>query len=227
MLGQALLYDLHASPACALARACLQIAGVSYRRVPLGEQRGRQRGDPVPVLVTDAGAVAGGPAIVALLEGRRLGPALRPDDARARVYCGLLEQWAQDSLGPAIGALVWSDERACERLADGISRELAPRGPRFWLRGRVRRTARAWYRVTRPDAPLAGVQARLDLLGALLGDQAHLLGGHLTLADVSAYVQVVRLRVLEPEPAIAWSPIVTRWLARLDAIPAVATAVSP
>jgi glutathione S-transferase len=95
------------------------------------------------------------------------------------------------------------------------------------MRRRVRRTARAWYRVALPDAPLAGVQARLDLLGALLGEQDHLLGGHLTLADVSAYVQVVRLRVLDDAPAIAWSPVVTRWLARLDAIPAVATAVSP
>jgi glutathione S-transferase len=151
---------------------------VSYRRVPLGRQAGRQRGDAAPVLVTDAGAVAGVPAIVALLEGRRLGPALRPDDARARVYCGLLEQWAQDSLGPAIGSLVWSDEGARARLVDGISRELAPRGPRLWTRRRVWRAARERYRVMPQDAPVVGVQARLDLLGALLADQAHLLGGH-------------------------------------------------
>jgi glutathione S-transferase len=227
MLGQALLYDLHASPSCATARVCLQRAGVSYRRVPLGKQDGRQRGDPSPVLVTEAGAVAGVPAIISLLEGRRASPALRPDDARARVYCGLLEHWAQDSLGPAVGALVWGDARAGARLADGITRELAPRGPRLWMRRRVLRAARERYRVRELPAPAARVQARLELLAALLGDQAYLLGGGLTLADVSAYVHVVRLRLLGDDMPTGWSPVAARWVARLDANPAVATAVSP
>jgi glutathione S-transferase len=226
MLGQALLYDLHASPTCATVRVCLQLAGVSYRRVPLGKQDGRRRGDPAPVLETEAGAVAGAAAIVALLEGRRPNPPLRPDDARARVYCGLLEQWAQDSLGPAIGALVWSDPRAGGRLAAGVVGELAPRGPRPWARRRVLRAARERYCVRDRSAPPAEVQARLELLAALLGEQSYLLGGQLTLADVTVYAHVVRLRLLGEATQIASPPVVTRWLARLDAIPAVATAVS-
>jgi glutathione S-transferase len=226
MLGQALLYDLYASPACATARVCLQLAGVPYRRVPLGKLDGRRRGDPKPVLVTEAGTVAGAPAIVVLLEGRRPRSPLRPDDARARVYCGLLEQWAQDSLGPAIGALVWSDERAGDRLADEVAGELAPRGPRSWARRRVLRAARNRYRVRECAGTPDGVQARLELLAALLADQSYLLGGQLTLADVTAYAHVARLRLLGEATPIASPPVVTRWLARLDAIPAGATAVS-
>ena len=68
MTVEALLYDLQDSPACAKARICLQLKGLSYRRVPpaLADVL---RGDPrVPRLCLGDGVVVDDAAIAPYLD---------------------------------------------------------------------------------------------------------------------------------------------------------------
>src|SRR6185503_8362019 len=103
MLDEIRLYDLTDSPFCLKARICLQLKGVSYRRVTLtvGRIRELRRLNPlgkVPVLVEHGEVIADSSRIARHLEAHHPAPALVPVAAEARAYAQLLEEWADEAL---------------------------------------------------------------------------------------------------------------------------------
>src|SRR5690348_13485983 len=153
MVDEVLLYDLNDSPFCLKARICLQLKGVSFRRVTLtvGRMRELRRLNPlgkVPVLVDGGTAVADSSRIARHLEGRHPAPVLIPVTAEARAYAALLEEWADEALYPIVGAFKWlNPENRSAALANTVD-EMAP-PPLRPLVGRllvrnVRRRYAAW-----------------------------------------------------------------------------------
>ena len=181
------------------------------------------------MLVDGGTALAGAGAIARHLGLRHPRPALWPAEADARAYCALLESWAETALGRAVGALVWQDRAEGRALARELARELAT-GPLWPFAARwVWRRARHHYYADRGNARAAESRARehLQLLAALLDQRPFLLGDHLTVADVSAWVHVARLERTAARSLLEESSVVAAWAGRVHAVPAIAAVLPP
>jgi glutathione S-transferase len=225
MTVEALLYDLQGSPACAKARICLQLKGLSYRRVPpaLADVL---RGDPrVPRLCLGDGVVVDDAAIAPYLDEMCPAPSLVPDDPAARAYCALLEGWADASLGGAVRTFLWGPAAARERTARRQAREIVPAA---LVRPMAALLARR-SRVPACDAEEAQARVRehLYVLDAMLGDRPFLLGRTMTRADVAAFAQIACALRASDALSLAGAPAVAAWLERLGAVPAIETALVP
>lgn len=226
--AEALLADLEEAPACAKARACLQLKGVPFRRTPatLGLMRRLRRHAPhaaPPVLHLPAETLIGAPAIVDWLERVVPVPGLLPAADAARAYCRLVEQWADRVLGSAVGAVLWRDAAAAAARARSLAAELAP-GPLVplvarWVRRGRGRPGRA------PSEVAARLAVALEVLDGSLAGRPYLLGDALTVADVAVYVQLARLDLLGAGGTPPLGAATTAWRARLDAIEALRTAI--
>jgi glutathione S-transferase len=235
MRDEILLYDVADSPFCLKARICLQLKGIAYRRVALtvGRLRELRRLNPlgkVPVLVADGQVVADSSAIARHLEAACPEPALLPADAAARAYCSLVEDWADESLYHVVGAFKWLDPANRATALARTGREvgggpLAPLVARLAAR-RIAGRYRAW-RYTAAALPHFEERMRESLgwLATLVAGRDFLLGRTLTLADVAVYAQLAWMRTYAEARLLDDVPAVTAWLARLDAIPAVADAL--
>jgi glutathione S-transferase len=181
----------------------------------------------LPVLVRGTEVVAGARDIVHHLEERYPDPVLVPDDAAARTYVLLLEDWADDTLGVLVGALRWLDpdnRRAHVDAGGGWVRTLLARvaARRAWRRW----SAAGWT----PEAlPLVRVRVGecVRRVEALLDAKPYLLGRVPTLADVALFVQLVTLARCREGRRLADAPAVDAWMRRLGAAPPIAAALSP
>jgi glutathione S-transferase len=235
MRDEPLLYDLTDSPFCAKARICLQVKGVPYRRVTLtlGKLRELKHLNPlgkVPVLMDRGHAIVDSSTIARHLDAEYPEPPLLPSDPAARAYASILEDWADESLYFIVGAFKWLNpanratalERTMSELGGGALRPLMGRLV-------VRRIVRT-YRVRGygPDS-LPHFEERmrecLGWLAALVTGRTFLLGRTLTVADIAVYAQLAWMRGYVEARLLVEQPAVGEWLARLDAIPAVADAL--
>jgi glutathione S-transferase len=231
MRDEPLLYDLSDSPFCAKARICLQMKGVSYRRVTLTRKtlRDLKQLNPlgkVPVLIDRGRPIVDSSAIARHLDEAYPEPPLLPADPAAAAYCRVLEDWADESLYFAIGAFKWLNPanrpralaRTTSELESGV---LAPLVSRLLVRQVVGRY-RAW-RYTSESLPHFEERIRESLgwIADLVSGRDFLLGRSLTLADVAVYVQLAWMRGYAEARLLDEQPAVLAWLDRLDAVPAV------
>lgn len=235
MPDETLLYDLTDSPFCAKVRICLQLKGIPYRRVTLtlGRLRELRRLNPlgkVPVLVQGGRVVADSSAIVRHLETLRPDPPLCPPDPAARAYCDLIEDWADESLYHVVGAFKWLNPANRAAALRNTMQELGG-GPLAPLVGRAvaLRITRRYRLQGYGPASLGHFEERmrecLAVLAGLLGERALLLGRSITTADVAVFAQLAWLRGYAEARLLDEVPAVSEWLARLDAVPAVSTAL--
>ena len=205
MAGEALLYDLQHSPACAKVRICLQVKGVPYRRIA-PSVRELLRDVPVPRLVLD-----GRPAIRADLIVRQLDvlwptPALVPVEADLRAYSDLLEGWADAALGAAVRRLAWGPEPARARMARAMAREVT-KGPLARMVAAVLARRAAALACTAAEARDA-LKDHVRVLEMMLGDRPFLLGRAPTRADFAAVAQLACVRrVAEDLSFESWSAV--------------------
>jgi glutathione S-transferase len=231
MRDEPLLYDLTDSPFCAKARMCLQLKGVSYRRVTLTAAKLRELRQlnplgKVPVLVDRGRPIADSSAIARHLDAEHPEPPLFPADPSARAYASLVEDWADESLYLIVGAFKWLDPGNRATALDRTASELGgglPRPVVGWLASR--RIARSYRALGYGAGSVAHFEERMrDALGwlaELVSGRAFLLGRSLTIADVAVYAQLAWMRNYAQGKLVAEQPAVVEWMARLDEIPAV------
>jgi glutathione S-transferase len=236
VLDEILLYDLTDSPFCLKARLCLQLKGVSFRRVSvtLGRLRELKRLSPswkVPVLVDAGEAIADAGRIARHLEARWPKPVLVPVGAEARAYAALLEDWADESLSFIVGGFKWlNPENRAAALANS-SAELAgapwrPLVGRFMVRSARRRYAAWGYTSAGLGSLEEQMRVHLATLATLLEDKPYLLGRVVTLADVAVFAQLAWMERYAERRLLADVPAVADWVARFAALPAVAAALA-
>ena len=236
MLAETLLYDHSDSPFCLKARICLNVKGVPYRRVTvtIGRRRELKRLNPlgkVPVLVHGSDVIVDSSGIARHLERTVADPALLPDDAAARAYAHLLEEWADEALYFVIGAFKWLNpaNRAAAlantvtEITGGALRPLVGWG----LLRNVRRRYAAWgYGVESLPALQDRMRENLDVLVTLLGEKPYLLGRNPTLADVAVFAQLAWMKRYEERQLLADRPEIEWWMERVAAVPPIAAALS-
>jgi len=235
MSEELLLYDLTDSPFCAKARICLQLKGVSYRRVTLTIRRLREvrRLNPlgqVPVLLCGSDVVSDSSTIVRFLEARHPEPALLPRDPAAAAYCSLVEEWADEGLSIPIAGFRWLNPENRSTAVATTARELGggafPGAFAAILAGRVRRRLRAQgYTCAALPRLEDRMRENLATLEQLLVDRDYLLGRRRTVADVSAFAQLALLRGCAEARLLAAAPRVVAWMDRMESVPAIATAL--
>lgn len=231
MRDEPLLYDLTDSPFCAKVRMCLQLKGVSYRRVTLaagklGTLKDMNPLGKVPVLVDRGRAIADSSAIARHLEVEHPEPALLPGDPAARAYASLIEDWADESLYVVVAAFKWLDpanravalERTTSELGGGLLQPVAARLA-------VHRMTRTYRAQGYGPGSLPHFEERmrtsLGWLAELVAGRVFLLGRALTIADVAVYAQLAWMRGYAQATLLAEQPAVGEWMARLDDVPAV------
>jgi glutathione S-transferase len=235
MADETLLYDLTDSPFCTKARICLQLKNVPFRRVTLTlgrmrELRGLSTLGKVPVLVQDGKVIADSTAIVRHLDALQPDPPLRPTDPAARAYCDLVEDWADESLYHVVGAFKWLNPANRTAAIHNTMTEVGG-GPLAPVLGRLlaMRIARRYRAQGYGPESLALFEERmrdaLVTIEQLLGDRALLLGRTITAADVAVFVQLAWMRNYDEARLLDDVPNVQRWLARLDDVPAIASAL--
>lgn len=231
MRDEPLLYDVTDSPFCAKARICLQLKGVSYRRVTLTTKTRRDllQLNPlgkVPVLIDHGRPVVDSSAIARHLENEHPEPPLLPADPAAAAYCRVLEDWADESLYFAVGAFKWLNPanrtKAVSRTVSEIGAgALTPIVSRLIVRQLVGRY-RAWRYGPESLPHFEGrVRDALGWIAELVSGRDFLLGRALTLADIAVYVQLAWMRGYVEARLLDEQPAVVAWMARLDAVPAV------
>lgn len=224
MARDAVLVDLQHSPACAKVRICLHVKGMAYRRVA-PSVRDLVRGAPVPRLVGAAGTIARADAIVRRLDVERPEPPLVPAGGEARAYSDLLEGWADGALARAVRCLAWGPPEARARSAREIAREVAA-GPLAALVAALLARRAAWLACSAAEAR-ATLDEHVRVLETMLAGRDFLLGRAPTRADFAAVAQLACARHVADDVGFARWPVVSAWLDRLDAVPAIATALRP
>jgi glutathione S-transferase len=230
-----LLYDLSDSPFCMKARVCLNLKQASYDRLTLTVSRLRElrrlnQQGRVPVLVLNGKVVPDSSEIARVLEDKFPAPPLLPKDKSARAYCHLLEEWADEALAPIIGAFKWLNPRnraaAYASVAEMASTPLPARLVALLARRRIQRRYRA---LGYSGQSLSHLEQRmatnLGCLDQLLGDKPFLLGKYVTLADISVFVQLAWMRKYEEGRLLEGTANVQDWMARLDEVDAIRTAI--
>ena len=180
----------------------------------------------IPVLVQGTEVVAGARGIAHHLEERHPDPGLIPDEAAARAYVLLLEDWADEALGVLVGALRWLDPDN-RRAAQGQGGWLRPLVGRILVRRAWRRFAAASWTPESLELVRQRVRDSLALIAELLAGKPFLLGRHPTLADVAVFAQLATLSRCREGAFLADAPAVDAWLRRLGAVPPIAAALSP
>jgi len=235
VLDELLLYDLTDSPFCMKARICLHLKAVPFRCVTLtlGRRRELRRLNPlgkVPVLLHGGEAVADSSAIARHLERHWPEPPLLPADPAARAYCTLVEEWADEALSFLVGAFKWlNPENRAAALANTVT-EMADGPVRPLLGWAIARTIRGRYRRWGYGPASLGhlgerMRENLGALDALLAGRSYLVGRAPTLADVAVFAQLRWMARYAEARFLAAVPEVSRWLAQVAELPAVAAAL--
>lgn len=235
MLDEILLYENSDSPFCLKTRICLNLKGVPFRRVPitLGRARDLRRLNPlrkVPVLVLGTEVLTDSSRIARHLDASYPEPALLPTDAAARAYALLLEEWADEALYFIVGAFKWLNPANRAAALDNTVTEMTGRALRplvgWGLARSVRRRYAAWgYTAAALGEFEERMRDNLDVLATLLADKPYLLGRRPTLADVAVFAQLNWMRRYIERRLLAGRPELQDWLARVEAVPAIAAAL--
>ena len=221
------LHQFEISPFCDKVRRILHVKGQPYEvvEVPLVQSMRRiPQVNPIgklPCLEHDGRRVADSTDIARYLEETFPSPPLLPADPRERALCHVLEDWADESLYFYEMALRFTVPANARRFVPVLLAHDPP-----WFRrvaaGLVptlmRRTTRAQGVGRKPrEMQLADVERHLEALNGMLGDGAWLVGGGLTLADVSVFAQLACIAATEEgADALARWPRVAAWLERVD-----------
>jgi glutathione S-transferase len=235
-VDEPLLYEPTDSPFGLKVRMCLQLKGIAFRRVTVTVGRRRELGrlgprGRVPLLVYGTEVVGDSSLIARFIDDRHPDPRLFPQDAAARAYCLLVEQWADAALHPLVGACKWLNPENRDAALANTADEVAG----GWLRPLVgwylvraaRRRCRALGR-RQEDVPLlrARLREHLAVLASLLDGRPYLLGRSVTLADLSAFAQLAWMQRYAEARLLDDVPAVVTWLDRVAEIPAVSAALA-
>ena len=235
MLDENLLYENSDSPACLKARICLNLKGVPFRRVPvtLGRARDLRRLNPlrkVPVLVLGTDVITDSSRIARHLDARYPEPALLPTDAAARAYALLLEEWADEALAFLVAAFKWLNPANRVAALDNTVTEMTGGALRPVVAWALARSAQRRFAARGYTAAALGeleerMRDNLDVLTALLADKPYLLGRGPTLADVAVFAQLSRMQRYVERRLLVGRSELEGWLARVEAVPAIAAAL--
>jgi glutathione S-transferase len=221
------LYQFEISPFCDKARRALNWKKQPYEvhEVSLWQARTQLRrlnpAGKLPCLEHDGRLVADSSEIALYLEERFPTPPLLPSDPGQRALCHVLEDWADESLyfyelqlrfGTPENARRWLPLLTAHDAPPfrALARLLLPRILAAQLRNQgIGRKPIA--------AVLVDLERQVRAIAALLAGRDFLLGGALTLADISVFAQLFCIRgSAEGAVAIEKEPAVVRWMTRVD-----------
>lgn len=222
------LYQFEVSPFCDKIRRILHVKGLSFevREVPpaqtLTTVRRINQAAKLPCLDHHGELVVDSTDIARFLEAKYPDPPLLPSSARERALCHVLEDWADESLYfyEATMRFTWPENAA--RWVPELTRSEPP-----WLRPltapivplTVKRTVRA-QGVGRKSKQqiLTDVRAHVAAVDGLLGDGTWLVGGALSLADISVFAQLFCIRgTSDGVRIIEERGSVSAWMSRVEA----------
>jgi glutathione S-transferase len=197
-------------------RWALQIKDVEHERhapppglhIPLALWLTRGRSYTLPIIAIGGQRFADSTAIIAALEKRFPEPPLYPADPCERKRALELEDFFDRSLGPAIRRLVWHELRRDPERVDAIAARAAPAlsdtafvpYSRLLAAGTGLRYCAAGERAAQ-QAKLR-VLAVLDRLEAELAGREYLVGGHFSVADLTAASLLYPLVLPEQAPKV-------------------------
>ena len=210
------LYQIPFSHNCVKVRRVLDLKGLGYKTVNINpaSRRGVKRvsgQELVPVLVDDGKSVSGSTAILLAVEARYPEPPLLPADPHERAECIVLMHWADSAF------MDLTRRMAYHRVLSGTGADLGKMFFPGWPGPMQRAGAMLAERVLRRRFGITDDQNRADVENARetaqvaldrLGDEEHLVGNTLTLADVTLASMTAPLQYTE----VAGDPAVTRLL---------------
>jgi len=187
------LFHFQACPYCEKVRYALRRLDLRYDsaeidpsdRRAVKEISGQEK---VPVLVDGETVVYDSTRILRYLVRTHGGGRLLPDDPRSRGLAWIIEEYADEALGPVL-----------QRSSRGVDEEGKP----------LADAAKA--------ALKAELAHHYEALEQLLGGEEYALGGRLTLADVALYAFISRLELYSPRGIPPDYPKIKAWHARLKA----------
>jgi glutathione S-transferase len=207
------LYQIPFSHNCIKVRHVLELKGLEYEAVDINPADRREikrhaDRDLVPLFVDDGRAISGSTPIVLHLEQKGLPPALMPEDAEERAECLVLMDWADAVFMALTRRLAYAPVLATGNVGDLFFpdkpvrvRHAAGHVAKVILKRRIGMSART----NREDPAEARRAARVAL--DRIGGREYLVGGNLTLADITLAAMVGPLQYAAPEvredPAVA------------------------
>jgi glutathione S-transferase len=188
------LYQFELSHYCEKVRLVLDYKGLAYRKIEVTPGVGQldlfklsgQR--QVPVLKDGAAVMTDSTAIALYLDQQYPDRPILPSDPKQRALCLLMEEWADESIGPNGRKVMLG---AFSQHPDLRSAALPPTAPSF-LRTAVESLPREALDLLGSGVGFGGdalklarkaMQQNLECLSTLLADQPYLLGDQPTLAD--------------------------------------------
>jgi glutathione S-transferase len=221
------LHQFEISPYCDKIRRVLYVKGQRYevREVPVSRAFTQvRRVNPIgklPCLEHDGRRVADSTNIARYLEERFPNPPLYPSDARDRALCHVLEDWADESLYFYEMALRFTLPHNARRFIP----ELVAHDPPWFRPLAALLVPRLMRRVTRTQGVgrkplemlLDDVERHAGALEGLLRDRQWLVGGALSLADISVFAQLACIRGSEEGGKIVGGHArLGEWMDRVD-----------
>jgi glutathione S-transferase len=186
------LFQIPFSHNCIKVRKALDLKGLRYETVniePIVRWRLRRASGQglVPALVDGDRAVADSTAILLYLEEQYPEPPLLPQEREARAECLILEQWADETFMALTRRLAYSNVTSSPGALGELFFPKAPRPVRrvsstvgTWMLHRRLRMSKERNTRDERQAPRAA-----ELAVARLGGRDHLVGGQLTVADIT------------------------------------------
>jgi glutathione S-transferase len=218
-MAQPTLWHIPVSHYSEKVRWALAIKGVEHRRIapPPGAHivaalvltRGRRY--TVPVISLEGRHIGDSTAIIAALEERFPQPPLYPEDPAERVAALALEDYFDETAGPAVRQLGWhllrSDrERFDELAAAAAPRQLARFAPALGTYARAFTAVRFKAAdASEAERSRAAVRGALDRLEAELGGGDYLAGDRFSVADLTSATLLYPL-AMPPGAPLSKSP---------------------
>jgi glutathione S-transferase len=218
-VSRPVLWHLPLSPYSEKVRWALDYKGVPHARraappgihIPVALALTKGRSVTLPVMALDGGYVGDSTAIIAALERRYPDPPLYPGDPGERRRALELEDWFDEQLGPHVRRFSLHVMRNDREQFDELASRQLPKPLR-----RYRRLAGAYGRAYtgarfqtisegRSDAAREEILAAFDRLESELGGGEYLVGGRVTVADLTA-AAMFSLVVLPPEGPLDLAP---------------------